>query len=219
MNRKILSNAAETHPRVSLVLRKSKQGSSMCIWNPPPQNNSVNNGGMTASKRECVETEKQHIVMLTTNSSISVCSLKALGPDWIKSKQKENGNEFVCIKKWTFRDKMTWWPVDVHVHCVCIPGSKQWLPSWRLLYWVIWPYRCGASVEARPLWTSPVPPLSAWRTATYCQARHEERGSKISEKVKRREEKKAKAKGESWTKQLKLMWITAYYSKQIYLIV
>lgn len=47
----------------------------------PPQNNSVNNGEMTASKRECVETEKQHIVMLTTNSSISVCSLKALGPD------------------------------------------------------------------------------------------------------------------------------------------
>lgn len=100
----------------------------------------------------------------------------------------------MCIKKWTFRDKMTLWPVDVHVYCVCV-------------YLVVnGDFRVGVSFIQRFDLTDVV---LLWKLDhsehhryLRCQlgelqltARQDTRreGSKISEKVKRREGKKAKA--------------------------
>lgn len=176
-----------THPRVSLVLRKSKQGSSMCIWkNKTKQNNWVKmhcgitwwTHGTNADIRWKKGDETCQNAPLTAPSACAPVRPWGLTGWKVKtggkhSEHKNKMRDLVGIKFNMSGIWKAWRTADV---CVCAPGSTQWLQNWRLLYWVTWLYRCGASEEAPPLWTSPAPLLATWRTATYCQEEEEERG-------------------------------------------
>lgn len=67
-----------THPRVSLVLRKWKHGSSMCIWDGTHKSSgllSLIGGALISTSGHVMRSE------LTTISSIRTCSLRFFRPD------------------------------------------------------------------------------------------------------------------------------------------
>ena len=147
-----------THPSVSLVRRKSKQGSSMCIWKTTTTQLEERQSGWRLKKNN------------THHQQLHQCVLPQGFKAGLENQEKgqKDGGEVkhdAVLEYFRMKDiKKRECPPDVGV-----PGSKRWPQSWRLPCWAIWPYRCAASEEAPPLWTSPAPLLAAWRTATFCK--------------------------------------------------